>query len=283
MINRECRLLAVDSLLESVDKIISPLDEKVHPELEQRVRWFFDKGMVIVAPPEKDNSNGTEISCLETIGEVLPISTDTYQEEPLFMWPLFEGDEQWDKTAAYCVKRVRLGAYGPRSNIIFLKMDFLETPLFLGSVFLHELGHAYAAHLQGRVGVEYTQPHKERIAEEVEMWTIDARMARDLGGQPYRLALDEGVKAVREEFKQPEPGWWTGKGVALHHFFGEPPADELTLAVRDLTFKVFCYFSAFDLLPSSDCARAKKFTFLEQLSAADHRRERMLIEEFGPE
>lgn len=244
MIEDSARVEAAENLLREVGCIArNPVVVSSVPEIGLLLTFLREVGLVILVP-ERDGAVFGRSS-------KYPYFSSFFKEQPdnasILLYPMFLQDASISKVCEYYTQAVGYASYGPVSNCIAVNMDSKETLRMLACSFLHELGHAQAAHCEGRIGQPQTRSEEERLYEETAVWTLEYKLMLALGGPKYLNAVGDLVRSICEYWQgQTTDVLLEGRGRALDCCFGVSPSPNAEQE-RDKTFFAYCQLMAADI------------------------------------
>jgi hypothetical protein len=240
------RVDAAEKLLEEVNCIAqNPRVISSVPAIGLLLNFLKEVGLEIEDPTDCQGIFGKDPKC----PYFSSFSKREADKNSILLYPLFLSDARIDKVCEYYTKAVRCAGYGPNNNTIIVNMDAPETLRMLAVSFLHELGHAQAAHCEGRTFKEQSRPDEQRLYEETAVWTMEYKLVIALGGEEFLRAITSLVEKIFYYWKKkrvPSQKIWEGKGAALDLCFGVSPAPDAEKE-RDGTFLTYCQLMAADI------------------------------------
>ena len=289
MISDETRFEAAEQIIDEVVKIAgnSAVQANV-PEVEQRLAFLKKNRMVVLVPPENcihENWGAKHNAISGFLPRFYRFSLFLHRlfpgKEPQNMGfcPLFSDDASINASVKYHFLATKIASYGAESNSVYINMSCGETLRTFACAFIHELGHAKLAYDNGRVwGKVDAQKEERQLREELEMWSVDARLILALGGPKYQFF----VKCLAQEMIC---AWSQGMsflclpgiGTALDDCLGLPTTDAARLN-RDGSLQMYCALSAADLLPDG-CRMEQKLSIIRQAHESAYREKEALIQE----
>lgn len=264
MITDSKRFIAAEKLLQEVDCIArSHVVVSSVPEIGMLLAFLKEVGMEVSVPEEEWAIFGKDPR--------YPHFSSFSKEEPdnasILLYPMFLSDTRIDKVCEYYTKRVQYAGYGPVQNSIVVNMDSQETLRMLACAFLHELGHAQAAHCEGRTLKECPRSDAQRLYEETAVWTMEYKLMIALGGPEYFSAVTDLVNAICQWWQGTRASvLWEGKGKALDYCLGASPSPDAGKE-RDTTFLAYCQLMAADVFFSQGERIAAKIEIMKTAAA----------------
>ncbi len=169
---------------------------------------------------------------------------------PLLVAPLLLSDAEISPIAAYHVREAMEGAYGPENHAIFLGMEWLkETPRFVATVLLHEIGHAMQAEQEGRILIRLAKPRDKvkRFEEELKMWLFDCRLVGLMGGAELRGRVETTARNICLGWEKGEQfGIVVGPNSLLDLCYGSVH-NERAVGLRTTRYMIFCELIALQM------------------------------------
>lgn len=239
---------------------------------------FFTTGVII----EPGVSASQEKLNARVIRIVDPAQRDRglRRESPLRLLPLFAEDQLLGSPvqALWQYSENCAAVYMSVGNLIYFRCPTVETSAVLSTTLAHELGHAYRAFCQGRIG----HPGKvglpfRVLAEEVDMHSLTYRIWREHDPRVYDQIMAQGLIWLKQQFAQHESdrafiplnseGPWR-KG--LSDILG-PPANEGNRYARSFEFSIHVHFIYADQQPWNLDDRIKYKTSIMRSIYAAHR------------
>lgn len=151
------------------------------PEADERIGYLRERN--VMAMPRIDVCDQLVLDYFtESKAEHLP---------PLLVFPILHSDARISPVAAYLQEYAQPGSYSSRMHMLVLGMDEKETPRFMATTLLHEIGHAMVAEKEGRILCPLApRDERTRLEEELRMWQFDYQLAGFLGGEELRRYME---------------------------------------------------------------------------------------------
>ena len=264
MISIEQRLSAVEELLKAVVNIAASPAIRQFPQITRLMNFLGDVGISVAVSPEQQY--GVNLGKkFKTLKRFSPSKTAN-PEKSLAIYPLFSEDAAEHLECKYYLERVKYLSYGPKSNMILMNMQAPETILMKAYCFLHELGHAFSAYAQGRALLHMAdfRSADDRIAEEVDIWTLEYKLLMATGGPKYCESANEMARFALLWAQGLMGNICTeGCGAALEYCWGPCPCKEAKIA-RDASFAGYCTLLAADKYFPEPQANILKFDFIRK-------------------
>ena len=282
MISEFDRTVAAEELLEEVMFIAntSRMRREV-PEVRQLLGYMEQVGLVVYVPSAR-RANPEKNDGFDNIFNLLP-NCNRPIEKCLTFYPMHTDDTGIDEWCNFVTQMVDCASFGPSNNMITVNISTKEGLRELACAFLHELGHAYLAYLQGRIFKPASRRiDEERHLEEVEIWTREYKMILALSNRRYISAVKNLAYDIWQWWSgKKSPVDWRGKGTVLNECFGRPNSAK-NAARRDTLISICCHLMAADTyLPESKRLR-QKIEVIKQITGLDYREQDALLRQFDP-
>lgn len=238
------RFAAAEKLLQEVDCIArNPAVVSSLPQIGLLLAFLKEIGMEVSVPEEEWAIFGKD----PRYPHFSSFSKEKPDKASILFYPMFLSDARIDRVCEYYTKAVQYASYGPIHNCIIVNMDGQETLRMLACAFLHELGHAQAAHCEGRIFKECPRSDEQRLHEETAVWTMEYKLMIALGGHEYLAFVADFVKEICRCWQGLRPDIpWERKGRALDCCLGASPSPDAGKE-RDVTFLGYCQLMAADV------------------------------------
>lgn len=246
MISNEKRVADIDRLLGEVISIAEhPSVCSFVPAITKLMDFLKKVGVAIVNPTMPEGSSCDDD--LVNMSNICRFLTDEDQSDLCIgIYLAYQEDASTGVDGRYYAewaKGSHFAGYGCLYNNIVVNIEMEETMRFFACALLHELGHAEAAHIEGRVLKEGPHTPAQRLFEEAAVWSLEARLMLALGGPEYACQVMNLVDKICYDWKKERQTKYPGLGIALDCVLGSPPTD-WTRKVRDNAFLAFCQLIA---------------------------------------
>lgn len=263
----ESCLEIVDSVLGEILKIASnPIVISDFPEIAQRVDLMRNVGVLVgVSFDTLIAANGASCEKLKSLQSFNPKNRSA-GEKSIALCPIFSDGFSEAKHCFNFDPEHTFAGYGAENNFIVFNAQKIETLSAMAFYILHELGHAKAAYERGDVFSRKSRNRstKDRVAEEMELWTLDYKLLLALGGYKYcLLAFEFACLAYKYHAGLSDNFPINGCGHALKEFWGSSPSVRADDG-RDASFATYSSLYAADIFFSPEESRAIKLDFMEK-------------------
>lgn len=237
------RIEAAEAILaEAVSVVENPVVVSIVPQAGKLLSYLQEAGLEVFIP----EIEGAAFGKVSEFPYFSRFSRETPDPNSVMLYPMYLQDASIGRIKHY-TEVVEYASYGPVSHCITVNMDAQETLRLLACSFLHELAHAQAAHVEGRILKPQARSEQSRLYEEAAVWTLEYKLMLGLGGIEYVEAVDELIRLICECWQGIRPDIsWQGKGEALNLCLGTSPSPNWRKE-RDMTFLAYCQLMAADI------------------------------------
>ena len=246
MVSHEKRMADIERLFAEVVSIAEhPTVCSFVPVVGKLLDFLKKVGMTIIDPTMPDGSSfDHELGNMPNFRRF--VVDDDHDNLSIGIYMVYQEDASTGIEGKYFAEWARennFAGYGCFYNNIVVNIEAKETLRFFACAFLHELGHAEAAHTERRVLKENYRTPDQRLFEEAAIWSLEARLMIALGGPEYAQAAINLVDRICYDWKKKRQVKYPGFGSALDYALGLPPTD-WTREIRDYAFLAFCMLVA---------------------------------------